>query len=226
MKTTTKESKKKEAIRIRKRIDELNSLIFNMPPVPLKKKMFVGHWRFFKVRDDILRSSIGEVVKKVVDACNTMVLGKKNEPKSYEHSYGTVYYKYFGEVAVSHQTLRSLSEDEVSKIGLTPKQIRKYFLISEKTKSFGSKNITFRRYFPAIAPYMIEFAYKPAYIEAVRDVVGDYESELAKLYRKMHEINGWTLLHGNSRDEWDLSLDKKKKLERIRKKEMDDEIEA
>ena len=46
--------------------------------------MFIGFWRSFKVREDVLRSSIGLEVQKVVEACNTYWLGKTKAAKSYE----------------------------------------------------------------------------------------------------------------------------------------------
>lgn len=223
MKPQKKESKIKDFLRAQKRIDELHDLIANSPYVPLKKKVFVGHWRFFKVRDDILRSSIGNSAKLVVDACNSWVLGKKNNPKSYEKAYGVEYCKYFGETTVSKQTLRPLTQEQLDRLNFPnrPSFIRRWFDVEEKTRSYGSKNIVVRRYFPKISSHMLEFAFKPAYITEEKPKIGDYESELAKLYQYMYDNRAYDRLGNNyRRDEWSENLEKRRILENIRTREL------
>lgn len=226
MKPNKQELKLKEFLKAKRRIDELHTLIAQSPCVPLKNKIFVGHFRFFKVRDDVLRSSIGNAAKLVVDACNTWVLGKKKEPKTYEKYHGIVYCRYFGETTVSKQCLRPLRQDEIDKLNFPNRIsfIRRWFDVEEKIKSYGSKNVVYRRYFPKIPPHMLEFAFKPAYITEEKTKVGDYESELAKLYTFMSDNNAWEIVFNRNRDEWFLNLDREKILEKIRKKEAMEEI--
>jgi hypothetical protein len=222
MKPNKKESRIKEFRRAQKRIHELHDLITNAPYLPLKKKLFAGHWRFFKVRDDILRSSIGNAAKLVVDACNTWVLGKKKEPKTYEKYYGVEYCKYFGETTVSKQTLRPLTQEQLDRLNFPnrPSFIRRWFDVEEKTRSYGSKNVVVCRYFPRIPPHMIEFAFKAAYITEEKTKLGDYESELAKIYQFMEDNHAYEHLNNNYRDEWFMSLDKKKMLEKLKDQEL------
>lgn len=224
MNLNKKESKLKQFIRAQDRINELHDLIAKSPSIPLKSKIFVGHWRFFKVRDDILRSSIGNAAKLVVDSCNSWILGKKKEPKSYEKCYGSVYCKYVGETTVSKQCLRPLSQYQMDQINLPNKVsfIRRWFDAEEKAKSYGSKNVIVRRYFPKVPPHMLEFAFKPAYITEEKSKIGDYESELAKLYIFMSQNHGWDYLDNRYRDEWN-SSSKKKTIEKLKEREIYDE---
>ncbi len=223
MKPDKKESRIKEFRKAQRRIDELHTLIAQSPCIPLKNKIFVGHFRFFKVREDILRSSIGNEVKLVVDACNTWVLGKKHDPKTYENCHGIVYCRYFGETTVSKQCLRPLSQEQIDKINFPnrPSFIRRWFDIEEKTKSYGSKNVVYRRYFPKIPSHMLEFAFKPAYITEEKIKIGDYESELAKVYQFMSANKGWEAINGSYKDEWYSNADKKRILEKIKSREVD-----
>ena len=69
--------------KLRRTVNQLR-LICSYDFQPLEKRMFIGFWRSFKVREDVLRSSIGLEVQKVVEACNTYWLGKTKAAKSYE----------------------------------------------------------------------------------------------------------------------------------------------
>ena len=227
MKPNPKESRIKQFIHAQHRINELHKLIRNAPDVKLKKPIFAGWWRFFKVRDDILRSSIGQQVKLVVDACNHWVLGKKNDPKSYENKcYTRVYCAYFGSTAVSKQHLHPLSQEESDKCNFpNPVSfIRRWFDVEEKVRNFGSKNVIYRNYYPKVRPHMIEFAYKRAYITEEHCKVGDYESELAKLSQFMTDNHGWDALCQHNKDDWDYNLDKKKMLRDLNKRELREAI--
>ena len=219
MKPNKKESKEKEFIKARKRIDELYGKIFNFPFRPLERKIFVGHWRFFKVREDVLRSSIGEQIKYVVDKCNSWVLGKKNSPKSYENCYGSTYCKYFGEITVSKQLLKPLYEKEAEDWNIPNKEkiLKKWFHVAEKTKSFGSKNMVKKVYYPNIPDHMLEFAYKPAYISEVQELCGEYMSELEQLkhYMKNNPESDWKY-----KDRFECP-NKREKIAKIVEKEID-----
>lgn len=229
MKPDKREAEYKKLLLAKARIDELYRLMAALPRKRLEKKIFAGHWRFFKVRDDILRSSIGEAAKLVVDKCNTYVLGNKKNPKSYEKWHGTEYCRYFGEITVSKQTLQSLSQEQIDKIDFPNREnfIRKWFHVAEKVINVGSKNIIRRRYIPKIPPHMLEFAYKPAYITEVSDKAGDYESELAKLNDYFYRKNGWAILYGRNRCgyEGDYAISKKKKIRQLQEKEIREELE-
>lgn len=220
MKPQKQEVKFREFLKASARISELYGLIRDTPSIPLPKRIFAGHWRYFKVREDILRSSIGEQVSKVVNLCNSWVLGRKKEPSSYEHCYSAIYCKYYGETFVSKQHLHPVSQETIDKAGFSPKQIARWFEVSRTVKSFGSKNVEFCKYYPKVPEYMLEFAYKAAYITEEKVKVGAYESELAKLQQFMADNNGWKALENRHRDDWDLSLDKKRLANRLADKEI------
>lgn len=223
MKTTKKEKLKRDLKRAEERIRVLSRKIMDAPPVPLKKRIFVGHWRFFRVREDVLRSSIGEEVSKVVGHTNHWVLGKKKFPKSYRSSTEVMLAdSIVGRVAV--QYLNPLTQEEMDKTGFGAKVQRKWFSVFTKTIGAGSKTLEKRWYFPKVPEHMLEFGYKAAYITETHIPDGDVESELHHLRKFMDDHNGWEKLHGNHRDEWDLSLSKKKTLERLRDKEVEDEV--
>lgn len=207
------------------RISEIYDEMRKLPMEKLEKKLFVGHWRFLKVRADVLRSSIGSQVDQVVQACNTWVRGKKRSPKSYRCSTEVCIpikgsYKHGFQSYQTGQGLRPLSEEAFEKAGLPEFFKTKWFNTMEVPIKVGSKVIIKHRYYPKVPAHMLEFDYKPAYIEEIRAHSGDLEGELKRLYEFMAQNDGWKKI-GNTRcrDEWDLSVQKKKLQEEIRRKE-------
>jgi len=200
------------------RIREIQHLLGQIKPQPLPKKIFAGHWRFITVRADVLRSSIGSQVQQVVDNCNHWVLGKKKEPKSYKCSTEI---RYNSELSgyENGQGLLPLSEERWEKSGLPEFFKKKWFETVTRYIKAGTKNIPRVTYFPKIPKHMLDYGFKPAYIKEFTDTNGDLEGELQKLYTFMDTNHGWAKLSGRSLDEWGLSLDKKRKLERIRDQE-------
>ena len=221
MKQSKKETTLKEIRRVSERINELYREMRGVS-VPLKNKMFVGHWRHFKVRADILRSSIGEQVQKIVEACDHWVLGKKNSPKSYR-AYTEVCWgigNRFVNTTENKQKLVSINQEAFDRIDIPTPQKRKWFYIKEIYRSYGSKNIVHYRYYPKVPDYMVEFTYKAAYVTEKFIPDGGAESELHYLNEWMTENNGWNRLLTNHKDEWDLNLDKKKMLDKLSKREI------
>jgi len=200
------------------RIAEIQRDIFKIKPKPLPKKIFAGHWRFIVVRSDVLRSSIGQQVQQVVNACNHWCLGKKKEPNSYRASTEVSYGPYSSGYA-DGQSLRPLSQDAWDKAGFPEFFKRKWFDVVTKYIKAGTSNIPQYKYFPKVPKHMLEYAYKPAYIKEVTEPDGNLEGELKKLYDFMNTNNGWARLNGRNKDEWDMSIEKKKQLSKIRDKE-------
>lgn len=231
MKLDKKELKLAELRKAEKRIFALQKEISNLPKEKLENKIFVGHWRFLKVRADILRSSIGNQVAAVVEACNTYCLGKKKEANSYRMVVEVAYpingsILRGGSFKQEGQGLKPLSSKEFEAANFPEHFEKKWFNKQEVTKSVGSKNLITYRYFPKIAKHMVEFAYKPAYMLEASKAGGDLESELVGLYKLMNSNKGWSKLHGNHKDDWDMSLDKKKTLKTIALKEIKEEIQG
>lgn len=201
-----------------KRLDELHDILWDLPTEKLKKKIFAGHWRFFVVRKDIMKSSIGIQIQQVLDVCNSWVLGHKKDPKSYfachvDPIYGTVY----------QQGLKHLNEKQWEKANF-PAFFVKFFKINETTVSYGTKNVTHKTYIPNIPMRMFEFKYKSAYYEDKPIIPGDVQGEYNKLRDFMHKNNGWAILNGAHKDDWDISFEKKKRIEKVVKKEIREEI--
>jgi len=225
MNKNKQEEKYKELLHIRDRIDELNRQMSKVQPIKLNKKIFAGHWRFLKVRKDILRSSIGIEVQNVVNQCNHWVLGKKKDANSYCCST-EIYYPY-GVLSnrnestwQSGQGLVPLSQDQWDAANFPISYKMRWFTIRKIERNFGTKNITFYKYYPTIPHRMLEFGYKAAYITEVYEPNGDVETELKYLNDKFNELHGWEVLCGRYRDEWNLSFTKKRIIEQIAKKEM------
>ena len=214
MRPTNHELKLKKLIQAKLRIDQLRDLIRKAPRVPLKNKIFAGHWRFFKVRADVLRSSIGHEVQQVVDACNRWLLGDKKDPNSYR----IITYK--GEV--QEQKMNPLTQAEYDKRGFPEHFKRKWFTVEEVIKNFGTKNVVVYRYWPKIPQHMLEFQYKAAYYVDEQIKVGDYESEMAKLSKFIDDNHGWEKIYGNYRDDWDKSTELHRKKLKQAKKELKD----
>jgi len=203
-----------------KRIWELHKERNNMQRVPLDKKIFAGHWRFFAVRADVLRSSIGEIVGKIVEACNSYRFGDKKDPKSFQGS--SEIRSILGDqqtLFVADQYLRPLNQAEFEKLELTEGQKRKWFVQTTKQLSVGTKNIPIHKYFPNVPPHMLELTYKPAYITEVSIPDGDKETELVRLYQFMTKTNGWEKLHGHNRETLELNLSRKNSLEKVNRRE-------
>jgi hypothetical protein len=246
MKIEKKEIQLKKFRQAEERIQEIYREMNNAPAKKLPKKIFAGHWRYISVRADILRSSIGEEVSQVIALCNHWVLGKKKYPETYRCSTEVAFARasnkteedYFGRNAnllskkgknvilarISEQLPNPISEEAMEKSGLSDKIKRKWFDKVVETIPCGTKTYERIKYFPKIPKYMLEFSFKPAYITEVKDTQGDLESELTNLKDFMDKNNGWAKLHGNFYDEWDMSLSKKKKLEKIKNKELNYEL--
>jgi len=218
MKPQKREEEYKKFIKMRDRIHEIYGLMRDLPYEPTEKKIFAGHWRFFKVREDILRSSIGAQVKMVVDKCNTWILGNKNDPDSYKQKIWST-----GELR-EYQALRSLSEKEFNESGFPDFFTRKWFVKEVTYKNVGTKNLEIIRFRPNIPPHMIEYAFKRAYKCAFKMLDGDLEGELDRLQRTMNNENGWAKIAGNNYDEWDRNEKKKKNMKKIARRELREEL--
>lgn len=218
MRRDKKSSEIKELLRIKERIGHLNHEMRSQIPRPLPKKIFVGHWRHFSVRADILRSSIGTQVQQVVDACDHWVRGDKKDVRSFrantEILMSATIAGYQGV-----QYLRPLNQDAWDMAGFPEFFKRKWFDVHVSYIRAGTKNIPCYKYFPKVPPYMLEFAYRPAYITEETIPDGDVASELQRLYDFMERERGWARLGERNRDEWDLSLTKKRMLKDIAKRE-------
>lgn len=215
------EMREKTLRRAAARIAEIHLELAARPMTPLKNKIFVGHWRFFVVRRDVLRSSIGSQIQMVVSKCNHWVLGKRGIPSSYR-STTEVALSTREAVFSQGQGLRSLGRVEWEASSFPDFFKKKWFLNIPRIIRAGTKNIEVDRYFPQVPPRMIEFAYKPAYMTASRLPDGDLETELRHLCALMEKTHGWEKIQGRNVDEWDMSL---RRLS-LREEESKDEVRA
>jgi len=218
MRHSKQQLKKKDFQRSAQRIEELQRKIASLPPHPLPKKILVGHWRYLRVRADVLRSSVGKQVAQVVEHCNHWVLGKKKHSDSYVSST---------EIAVSPtktsftqgQGLRPLGQSQYLAASFPSFFEKKWFRVVESYHRAGTKNIPVRRYFPQIPPHMLEFAYKPAYMTEEHIPSSEMSSELKRLYDFMRANHGWEKISGRHADEWDLNFTRTRLLDRISRRE-------
>jgi hypothetical protein len=208
----------KEIRRAQARINEIHQLIARQPSKPLPKRILVGHWRFLRVREDVLRSSIGRQVSMVVEKCNHWVLGKKKNPSSYRAAT-EVAASDTASSFLSEQGLKPLTQEQYDAAGFPDFFEKKWFKVVTVQRRFGTKNIPFKRYFPQVPAHMLEYGYKPAYMVDEKVTPPDLVGELKRLYDFMWANHGWEKLDGRHADEWDLSLTRTKIRERIRAKE-------
>jgi hypothetical protein len=218
VKTSSKKTSLAAIRRAARRIDELHYKVGRTEKIRLQKKMFVGHWRFLVVRADVLRSSIGTQVQQVVDRCNHWVLGRKKISDTFRCST-EVKTGPSSSAHISEQYLRPLNAKKWEEAGLPEHIQRKWFETVTTYIRAGTKNIPIVRYFPKVPRHMLEYGFKPAYIEEVENPKPDVESELAKLYQFMRAHDGWTKLGQSHRDEWDLSLTRKRALDKLLSRE-------
>lgn len=213
MKPDKYKDKLKEYRAAAERIGELYDLIWKLPPIDVsKERIFAGDWRYFVVRKDILRSSLGETIQKIVDITQHACLGRRNDPKSYTR------WNYRSNKYEDYQDLKDLSDKEYKSYNFSTKE-SKYFRRIVEIRSFGSKNKEIHSWRPIIPEWMLEYAYKPAYMLETRDAGYELQSELDKLNDFMRRENAWEKM-GKSNREWDWDLPFRKAL----KKEADKEI--
>lgn len=223
MNLSPEKMKKKDFLRAARRIDEIQKEIMSIPPRPLPQKILVGHWRYLKVRADVLRSSVGLQVSQVVRACNHWVLGKKKDPNSYRTSteipISSSSTSFFPE-----QGLRPLSQKQFTEAAFPEFFERKWFRVVEHIHRAGTKNIVVKRYFPKIPRHMLEFEYKPAYMEAEHIPSSELNAELKRLHDFMHGNHGWEKIAGRHADEWDLNFVRTRILDRDSKREIQESL--
>ena len=205
-----------------KRLNELSDILFNLPTEKLKKKIFAGHWRFYIVRKDIMKSTLGNQLQQVLDVCNSWKLGHKKDPKSYNYYDWDADYIFLG--YVEGQYLKSLNQEQWDKANFPKFFEKKFFKVKSNTRSFGTKNVVHKTYIPNIPRWMFEFKYKPAYYEDKPVIPGDVMGEYTKLQDFMTQNNGWWVLNGANNDAWDISFDKKQMIDKVNKKELREEL--
>ena len=181
---------------------------------PLEKRMFIGFWRSFKVREDVLLSSIGLEVQKVVEACNTYWLGKTKASKSYERVALTL------AIQNKEQTLREMRYEELKELNFSESFIRKWFRTEIRHQFVRNKDTSYTSYIPKIDAHMLEFRYTREYINKVRIPLGDAISQENFLMNFLDKNNFYNILLGRLRMERTGNLTKKKIISKL----LDDEI--
>ena len=166
------------------------------------------------MREDVLRSSIGLEVQKVVEACNTYWLGKTKAAKSYER------------VALSlamqnkEQTLREMKYEELKELNFSESFIRKWFRTEIRHQFVRNKDTSYTCYISKIDAHMIEFRYTREYINGLRIPLGDAISQENFLRNFLKKNNGYNVLFGRFREERDANLTKKKIISKLLDEEM------
>jgi len=207
---------KKTASKLKKlrRTDNELLLICTHELQPLEKRMFIGFWRSFKVREDVLRSSIGLEVQKVVEACNTYWLGKTKASKSYERVALTL------AIQNKEQTLREMRYEELKELNFSESFIRKWFRTEIRHQFVRNKDTSYTSYIPKIDAHMLEFRYTREYINEVSIPLGDAISQENFLRNFLDKNNFYNILLGRLRMERTGNLTKKKIISKL----LDDEI--
>jgi hypothetical protein len=223
MKRTKKEEQLAKIRKAHERITEIWKLRANLKPTKLPKKIFSGHWRFFKVRDDIMRCSEGEQIAKIVAVCNHWVSGNKKKPESYRCSTEVMINPADPDSPSTWrngQELLPLSQEEFNAAKFPDFFAKKWFAVQRNIHRAGTKVYERPRFFPQVPHRMLEFSYKTAYITEVTNPDPELDSELDKLYDFMDRVDGWKKIgESNKRDEYDLGLIKKKIKGRLLDKE-------
>lgn len=217
MKPDKYNEKLKEYYAASKRINELYRSIWDLPRVDVSKdRIFAGDWRFFVVRKDILRSSIGENIQAVVDVTQSARLGRRDNPKSY------LQYNYLTRRYEDSQELNPLSDKTYTNYNF-PAKVAKYFKKYTEIRSIGSKNIEIYSWHPVIPKWMLEYDYKRAYLLETRDAGYELQSELDKLQAFMRRENGYEKLCQSNYD-WEYHFEGKFLMEKVAKRDMREEV--
>ena len=199
--------------KLRRTVNQLR-LICSYDFQPLEKRMFIGFWRSFKVREDVLRSSIGLEVQKVVEACNTYWLGKTKAAKSYERVALSL------AIQNKEQTLREMKYEELKELNFSESFIRKWFRTEIRHQFVRNKDTSYTCYISKIDAHMIEFRYTREYINELRIPLGDAISQENFLRNFLKKNNGYNVLFGRFREERDANLTKKKIISKLLDEEM------
>jgi len=212
MKPDKHTTKLKQILRARRKRHSLNSYEYE----PLEKPIFVGYWRSFKVKADVLRSSIGLDVQKIVNTCNTFWLGKTKAPDSFR---GPSFHLFPADDL--EQTLSSIREADMALLDFKKSFIRKWFTMKTEHRLVRNKDIYTVYYVPKVRDHMIEFTYKKAYMTETLIPDGDAMSEEKMLSDFINRNNGINLLEGRFREPREANLVKKKVITRL----LDEEIQ-
>ncbi len=196
-----------------RRITELRKRkpVFADLPYPI----FAGFHRFFKVRDDILRSSIGDVINKIVEHCQHTVFGRTKHPKDFRWCSTLTRL----DCTTPEQGLHPIRGDRAEKI-FTPHQLRRWFRRETRSYGQGTRVRVVAWYFPEVPRWMLEFGYRKVFFTQVQVIDGPAESEKALIQNHMDRTAGWARLYGKGGKYDDYDTGRRRIIGKVHRREM------
>jgi hypothetical protein len=211
--------KEKEARRLLERLNQLIKLRTTWRKenlILLEKPIRRGWIRYYIVRPDILKSSRGKIIAKLLNYVqNPYVCADKN----FMTIRGENGHKLKHSVPIQ-QNIKDLDRHEWECL---PEELQSYFSMVEKPRRWGGPIKVFQFKYP----WMYETRVKPHYITHAyvlrNEVISEYEYVWDKLYNS--DMMAYKYITGRSyRDDWDRNESKQRKLNSIIEKEIREEV--
>jgi hypothetical protein len=211
--------KEKEARRLLERLNQLAKLRYSWRKenlIPLEKPIRRGWIRYYVVRPDVLKSSRGKTIAKLLNYVqNPYVCADKNFTTTRGENG-----RKLKQPTPIQQNVRDLYQHEWERL---PEELQNYFSMVEKTRRWGGPIKVFQFKYP----WMYDTLVKPHYVTHAyvlhNEVISEYEYVWDKLYNS--DTLAYKYLTGRSyRDDWDRNESKKRKLNSIIEKETREEV--
>lgn len=213
-----KKQKEKELIALDKRRQELWEERAKVEYVEIEPYRN-GFIRYFDLREDLVGRSDYKYIREALDACNIEQFCRNKKFKFSRKYYRTRYSRFY----IKEMKLRTLQDKEYNKLS---ERAKEYFTKEEKVSWSG---VVYPVWHSCLPVWMLVVKVKPHYIRYRKIYNVDAESKLGELRNKIEKnnldvkINHVRGYRAYWRDDWDLSLDKKRMFNKITEKEMEEE---
>jgi hypothetical protein len=178
-----------------------------------------GYIRYFDLREDLVGRSDYKYIREALDACNIEQYCRNKKFHFTRKYYRSRYSRYF----VREMKLNTIQDKEYNKLSDGAKN---FFDKEEKVSWSGVVYNVWHSSFPV---WMLVVKIKPHIIRYRKVYNVDIESQLQELRNKIDrndlavKINHVRGYKSYWRDDWDLSLDRKRMINKTMNREMEDE---
>lgn len=203
------EDKKKDVIKLLKRLDILNQADKALPLVPLPHPVRNGWERYFVVREDVRKGPHGKFLERLLNKINTTEFCKTKDFKRLNWKTR--------KMEPIQQHLAYLDEKEFEKLDAREKtafnkerRLFKYWFTQE-----------YRDVWVVTKPWQFVFRIRPSFLTHEKVVNGDIESEIKKIREKLYTYRDWYKYMDHSSNPHDYDTTAKAMIrEKIAKKEV------
>lgn len=179
-----------------------------------------GYIRYFDLREDLVGRSDYKYLREALDACYIEQYCRNKKFRFARKYHRTRYSRYF----TGEMKLGVLQDKEYSKLSDGAK------VFFEKEEKVSWSGVVYPLWHSSFPVWMLVVKIKPHYIRYRKVYNVDVESQLQELRNKIErndldvKINHVRGYKSYWRDDWDLSLDRKRMINRTMDREMEEEI--